>query len=79
LEHPKGRKTILARNSLYHTGFGRRIGSSDETLRSLVIQKLTLIGGKWVEGQTGRTFPTICPRNGECISTLSEARKEDTI
>ncbi len=36
-----------------------------------------LIGGKWVEAQTGSTFPTFDPATGEILASLAEGTKMD--
>jgi hypothetical protein len=36
-----------------------------------------LIGGKWVDSQSGKTFPTINPANGEVFCQLDEGDKAD--
>lgn len=36
-----------------------------------------LIGGKWVDSQSGKTFPTINPANGEVICQVAEGDKAD--
>lgn len=36
-----------------------------------------LIGGKWVEGKSGRTFTTTCPASGEVLSECIDASAED--
>jgi aldehyde dehydrogenase (NAD+) len=36
-----------------------------------------LIGGKWVESQSGKTFPTINPATGETICQVAEGDKAD--
>lgn len=36
-----------------------------------------LIGGKWVEAQTGSTFPTFDPATGEILASLAEGTKVD--
>ena len=35
------------------------------------------IGGKWVDSSTGETFQSVCPANGEILSTCAEASRED--
>src|SRR5947207_7218483 len=36
-----------------------------------------LIGGKWVDSQSGKTFPTINPATGETICQVAEGDKAD--
>jgi phenylacetaldehyde dehydrogenase len=36
-----------------------------------------LIGGKWVEAASGRTFPTFNPATGEVLARVAEGDKED--
>ncbi|SEG83934.1 aldehyde dehydrogenase (acceptor) [Thermomonospora echinospora] len=39
--------------------------------------KRLLIGGRWVEAASGRTFPSVNPSNGEVIAELAEAGAAD--
>ena len=39
--------------------------------------KRLLIGGKWVEPRSGKTFPSINPSTGEVIAELAEGETED--
>src|SRR5215207_3416105 len=36
-----------------------------------------LIGGKWVDSQSGKTFPTLNPATGETICQVAEGDKAD--
>src|SRR5437764_9454274 len=36
-----------------------------------------LIGGKWVDSQSGKTFPTVNPATGETICQVAEGDKAD--
>jgi phenylacetaldehyde dehydrogenase len=36
-----------------------------------------LIGGKWVEAASGKTFPAYNPATGEVITQLAEGNKKD--
>lgn len=36
-----------------------------------------LIGGKWISGVEGRTFPVFCPANGQQLSTCVDAGRQD--
>src|SRR5436309_1050695 len=36
-----------------------------------------LIGGKWVDSQSGKTFPTVNPATGEVICQVAEGDKAD--
>jgi aldehyde dehydrogenase (NAD+) len=39
--------------------------------------KRLLIGGKWVEAASGKTFKSLCPSTGEAIATVAEGDRED--
>ncbi len=36
-----------------------------------------LVGGKWVNSHSGKTFPTVDPTNGEVICNVAEGDKAD--
>jgi len=57
------------RNSKFRKENGMQ-AAVDETYR-------LFIGGKWVDGKSAETFPTLCPANGEVLSHCAAAGKED--
>jgi aldehyde dehydrogenase (NAD+) len=42
-----------------------------------VAEQQMLIGGKWMNSVSGKTFPTIDPTNGETICNVAEGDKAD--
>jgi phenylacetaldehyde dehydrogenase len=50
----------------------------DQNVNSFVAKpRRMLIGGKWVDAASGRTFPTYNPSTGEILAHLAEGDKED--
>jgi aldehyde dehydrogenase (NAD+) len=46
-------------------------------LPTVKTQQAMLIGGKWVQSESGKTFPTINPATGEVICQVAEGDKAD--
>ncbi len=50
----------------------------DERVNSFVRQpRKMLIGGKWIEAASGKTFPTFNPASGDVLAQVAEGDKED--
>ena len=57
----------------------RPVAPNSEGARAFLAEKTKrlLIGGRWVEASTGRTFPTFDPANGQKLAELAEGGVAD--
>src|SRR5580704_7059728 len=49
----------------------------DKVSRFISRKHKMLIGGKWVEAASGKTFPTYNPATGDILSQVAEGDRED--